>query len=58
MRLAESLHVCLAGGDIKSIREAALQQPYSDIPPKDHPVARVGWKGRLLFCATAKTLGP
>ncbi|BDA49536.1 3-hydroxyisobutyryl-CoA hydrolase, mitochondrial [Coccomyxa sp. Obi] len=30
-----------AGGDIKSIREYALQQPYREDPPIDHPVARV-----------------
>ncbi len=30
-----------AGGDIKSIREYALEQPYKEDPPVDHPVARV-----------------
>lgn len=33
--------VYAAGGDIKSIREYALQQPYREDPPIDHPVARV-----------------
>lgn len=30
-----------AGGDIKGIREAVLQQPYDSNPPKHHPVAKV-----------------